>query len=83
MDRNAKLLLLKLNRKGHEVTLIKEHRYSKEYGNIYARYKLTFWRKELKTNKKTGQVKEKSVPDTHEFKNAIELLRYMVVRANE
>lgn len=83
VDRNAKLLLLKLNKKGHEVTLIKEQRYSKQFDNIYSRYKLTFWKKELKTNKKTGEVKEKMIPDTYNFQNGIELLKYMVVRANE
>ena len=83
MDRNIKLLLLKLNLQGHDVSLIKEQRYSREHGNLYARYKLTFWHKAIKRNKRTGVEKEVSVPDTYEFKGAIELVKYMVVRVNE
>jgi hypothetical protein len=83
VDRNTKLLLLKLNKQGKDVSLIKEQRYSKIYGSIYSRYKLTFWIKGTKTDKKTGEVKEISIPDTYEFSSGIELLKYMVVRANE
>lgn len=83
MDKKIKLLLLKLGRQGHDVSLIKDLRYSKEFGSIYTRYKLTFWRKVIKISKRTGQEKEVSVPDTHEFKTAVELLRYMVVMSNE
>jgi|GEM_PF-6457142 len=73
-DKKIKLLLLKLSKQGHEVTLIKEQRYSQTFDNIYARHKLTFW---------VLNEKGKKVPQTLEFKNAIELLKYMVVRANE
>jgi len=83
VDRNIKLLLLKLNMNGHDVSLIKEQRYSKQFNNIYSRYKLTFWLKGPKKNKKTGEEKIVSIPITHEFKNSIDLLKYMVVRANE
>lgn len=81
VSKNLKLLLLKLGMNGHDVSLTKEQRYSKEYGNIYSRYKLTFWHEGNKVSKKTG--KKISVPETYEFTNAIELLRYMVVKSNE
>jgi hypothetical protein len=83
LDKKIKLLLLKLNMQGHDVSLIKEQRYSKEFNSIYSRYKLTFWIKGMKKNKRTGEVKEANTPDTHEFNNQIELLKYMVVRVNE
>lgn len=83
VDRNIKLLLLKLGKQGHDVSLIKEQRYSKQFDNIYSRYKLTFWVDGKKLNKKTGEEEDKRVPITHEFSNSIELLKYMVVRANE
>lgn len=82
-DRNMKLLLMKLGRKGHDVTLTKEQRYSRQFDSVYSRYKLTFWIKGVKQNKRTGEVKPCNIPDTHEFDNAIELLKYLVVRANE
>lgn len=83
INRNIKLMLLKLGRQGHDVSFIQEQRYSSKYDRVYSRYKLTFWRKEKKPDNKTGEMKEKSVPDTYEFPNGIELLKYMVVRANE
>jgi hypothetical protein len=82
VERNIKLLLLKLNRKGQNVTLIKELRYSEINDNVYSRYKLTFWRKVKKMNTKTGKMKEVNIPDTHEFSNGIELLKFMVVKSN-
>lgn len=83
VDRNLKLLLMKLGKRGHDVSLTKEQRYSRKYDSIYSRYKLTFWVKGMKKNKRTGEEKECSIPLTHEFDNAIDLLRYMVVRSNE
>lgn len=74
VNKNLKLLLMKLNQQGHEVSLIKEQRYSQQFNSIYSRYKLTFW---IMGNK------GKKVPDTHEFTSAIELLKYMVVKSNE
>jgi hypothetical protein len=82
INRNIKLLLLKLNQQGENVTLIQEQRYSEQFNNIYSRYKLTFWRQEKKRNRK-GEEKIVNVPDTQEFTNSVELLKYMVVRANE
>ena len=82
-DRNIKLLLMKLNMSGQDVSLIKEQRYSKEFKIIYSRYKLTFWIPGKKLNKKTGLEEDKSIPLTHEFKSSIELLKFMVVKANE
>jgi hypothetical protein len=81
VDRNMKLLLMKLGKKGNDVTLTKEQRYSKEFGTVYSRYKLTFWIKEMKIKK--GKEKECNVPITHEFNSSIDLLKYMVVRSNE
>jgi len=83
IDKNVKLLLLKLNKQNHDVSLIKEQRYSRKFGSIYSRFKLTFWLKGTKIDKKTGEEKEISIPDTYEFTSGIELLKYMVVRANE
>ncbi|WP_068505728.1 hypothetical protein [Paenibacillus kribbensis] len=83
VSKNIKLLLLKLGQKGHDVSLIQEQRYSKEFKGVYSRYKLTFWIEGKKKNKKTGEEKECMVPDTYEFKSAIELLQFMVVMANE
>ncbi|MCM3131886.1 hypothetical protein M3629_03770 [Paenibacillus polysaccharolyticus] len=83
VNRNLKLLLLKLGMQGHDVSLIQEQRYSKEYRSVYSRYKLTFWKEGTKINKKTGEEKEVRIPDTYEFNSAIDLLKYMVVRANE
>ncbi|MGE5398097.1 MAG: hypothetical protein ACM3MK_11280 [Chitinophagales bacterium] len=82
VNRNIKLLLLKLNKQGHDVSLIQEQRYSETFDRIYSRYKLTFWKKGTKTNKK-GETKTVSIPDTYEFSKAIDLLKYMVVKANE
>jgi len=82
IDKKIKMLLLKLGKQGHDVSLIKDIRYSKEFGNLYNRYKLTFWHKEIKVNKRTGVEKLVSVPDTHDFKKAAELLQYMVVIVN-
>ncbi|WP_301627308.1 hypothetical protein [Paenibacillus apis] len=76
-------MLMKLGRKGHDVSLIQEQRYSRDYDSVYSRYKLTFWIEGEKKNKKTGEKKKCKVPDTYEFNSAIELLQYMVVRANE
>jgi len=81
MDRKIKLLLMKLNMQGHDVSLIKEQRYSKEFNGIYTRYKLTFWVKAITTTKNGAKIVSK--PDTYEFKQAAELLKYMVVRMNE
>lgn len=83
VSRNLKLLLMKLGRQGHDVSLIHEQRYSKEFDGTYSRYKLTFWIDGVRKNKKTGEMKKCKVPDTYEFNNAIELLQYMVVRSNE
>ncbi len=82
IDRNIKLLLLKLNMQGKETSLIKIHKYNKEFNSIGTYYKLTFWHKVMKRNRQ-GQLVEKNVPDTHEFSKGIELLKYMVVKANE
>ena len=82
IDKNVKLLLLKLNKQGKNVTLIKEQRYSEQFNNIYSRYKLTFWRQEIKKNRK-GVEKLVNIPDTYVFTSGVELLKYMVVRANE
>jgi hypothetical protein len=82
INRNLKLLLLKLNQQGNNVTLIQEQRYSEKFNNIYSRYKLTFWHQEKKRNRK-GEEKLVNVPDTREFTSGIELLKYMVVKANE
>lgn len=83
VDRNLKLLLIKLGKQGHDVSMTKEQRYSRQYNSVYSRYKLTFWIKGKKTNKRTGEEKECNIPVTHEFDNAIDLLRYMVVKSNE
>ncbi|NJJ38552.1 hypothetical protein [Paenibacillus apii] len=83
VDRNIKLLLYKLGRNGHDVSLIKDQRYNRQFDSVSTRYKLTFWLKGIKKNKKTGEEKECNIPDTHEFSNSADLLRYMVVRANE
>nr|WP_150959345.1 hypothetical protein [Aneurinibacillus sp. XH2] len=83
LERNLKLLLLKLGKQGHDVTLTKEQRYSRQYDSLYTRYKLTFWIKGKKKNKKTGEMKECNIPDTFEFNSAVDLLKYMVVKANE
>lgn len=83
VSRNLKLLLMKLGRQGHDVSLIQEQRYSRDYDSVYSRYKLTFWIDGVRKNKKTGEMKKCKVPDTYEFNNATDLLRYMVVVANE
>lgn len=82
VERNIKLLLLKLNKQGKDVSLMKYLKYNKEFGNISAYYKLTFWHKAMK-RKRDGTLKEVNVPETYEFSSGIELLKYMVVRANE
>lgn len=83
VNKNIKLLLIKLGRQGHDVSVLKEQRYSQKFGSVYSRYKLTFWIKGKKKDKRTGEEKECNIPDTHEFDNAIEMLKYMVVRSNE
>lgn len=83
VDRNVKLLLYKLGRNGHNVSLIKEQKYNREFDSVSSRYKLTFWHKGKKKNKRTGVEKEVNIPETYEFNRGEELLRYMVVRANE
>lgn len=83
VDRNLKMLLLKLGMQGHDISLIKEQRYSKQFNSVGSRYKLTFWIKAIKKNKRTGEEKECNVPETYEFSNSAELLKYMVVRVNE
>lgn len=83
IDRNIKLLLLKLGKQGHDVSMIKEQRYSRQFDSVYSRYKLTFWKKGKKRNKRTGEEKECMIPDTMEFDNSIDMLKYMVVKSNE
>lgn len=83
VDKTAKMLLYKLGRKGHRVSLIKEHSYNADFDSVSSRYKLTFWTKGKGKNKKTGEEKEVFIPTTFDFKRGDELLRYMVVRANE
>lgn len=83
VSRNLKLMLIKLGRQGHDVSLIQQQRYSRDYDSVYTRYKLTFWIEGQRKDKKTGEMKKCIVPDTYEFNNAIELLQYMVVVANE
>lgn len=83
VDKTAKMLLYKLGRQGHRVSLIKEHSYNQDFDSVSSRYKLTFWKRGKKTNKKTGEEKETFIPETHDFKRGDELLRYMAVRANE
>ncbi|EJW14299.1 hypothetical protein M5X00_31895 [Paenibacillus alvei] len=83
VSKNLKLMLMKLGRQGHDVSLIQEQRYSRDYDSVYTRYKLTFWIEGERKNKKTGEVKRCIMPDTCEFNSAIELLQYMVVIANE
>jgi hypothetical protein len=82
VDRNIKLLLLKLNKQGKETSLIKIHKYNKEFDSVGTYYKLTFWKKIMVRNRK-GELVEKNVPDTHEFTKGIDLLKYMVVKSNE
>lgn len=82
VERNIKLLLLKLNKQGIDTSLIKVQKYSKEFDNISAFYKLSFWRKVLRRNRQ-GELEEKNVPDTYEFGSGIELLKFMVVKSNE
>jgi hypothetical protein len=82
IDRNIKLLLLKLNKQGKETSLIKVHKYSAQFDCVTTHYKLTFWKKVRRRNRQ-GEIIEKNVPDTHEFSKGVELLKFMVVRANE
>lgn len=82
IDRNIKLLLLKLNKQGKETSLIKVHKYSEYFDSISTHYKLTFWKRVRKRNRQ-GEIVEKNVPDTHEFNKGVELLKFMVVKANE
>jgi hypothetical protein len=77
VSRNLKLLLMKLGRQGHDVSMIQEQRYSKQFDSVYSKYKLTFWKEGVRKGKKCR------IPETYEFSNAIECLRYMVVKANE
>lgn len=83
VNRNIKLLLLKLGKQGHDVSVIQEQKYSRQFDRTYSRYKLTFWIKGKKKDKKTGKEKECNIPDTYEFSNAIDMLKYMVVKSNE
>lgn len=83
VSKNIKLLLMKLGRQGHDVSLIQEQRYSKKSDMVYSRYKLTFWIPGVRKDKKTGEMKQCIVPDTYEFSSAVELLQYMVVISNE
>ena len=83
VERNIKLLLLKLNRQRNNVTLIKEMKYSDMFGSVYSKYKLTFWEQVSKMNMKTGRKKIINVPDTYEFTNGVDLLKFMVVKVNE
>ena len=80
-DKAIKMLLLKLNRQGKETSLIRINKYSAQFQSITAYYKLTFWKK-IKIPTEHGE-QERNVPETHEFKNAHDLIRYMVVRSNE
>lgn len=82
-DKKVKLMLIKLNKQGHDVSLIKEHRYSRETGNIYTKYKLTFWYQDIKINKRTKEEKLVWIPNTIEFNSVIDLLMYMVSKAGE
>jgi hypothetical protein len=82
VERNIKLLLLKLGRQGNDVSLIKIHKYSQTYDRVSTFYRLSFWRKVSKM-KRDGSIKEVNIPDTHEFQNGIELLKYLVVKSNE
>lgn len=83
VDKTAKMLLYKLGRQGHRVSLIKEHSYNQDFDSVSSRYKLTFWHKGKKKSKKTGEEKEVNIPETHDFKRGDELLRFMVVKSNE
>ncbi|MHA7967702.1 hypothetical protein ACX93W_26670 [Paenibacillus sp. CAU 1782] len=83
MERNIKLLLMKLGRQGHDVSLSKEQRYSQQFDSVYSRYKLTFWIEGEKLNKKTGEKKKKKIPLTDEFSSAADLLKHMVVKSRE
>lgn len=83
MERNIKLLLMKLGRQGHDVSLSKEQRYSREFDSVYSRYKLTFWVEGEKKNKRTGDMQKKKIPLTEEFSSAADLLKHMVVRSRE
>jgi hypothetical protein len=82
IDRNIKLLLLKLNKQGKETSLIKVHKYSEHFNSISTHYKLTFWRKVMRQNR-AGELEEKNIPDTYEFSSGVDLLKFMVVKANE
>ena len=84
VNKIIKLLLLKINRKGIDCTLITEQRYSKNFESIYSKYKLTFWNVmpdidkktgKQKIDKDTGEPKTKNIANTIEFKNSIELLK--------
>jgi hypothetical protein len=81
-ESKIKLFLMKLTKQGYDVSLIKLMRYSKEYNRVYSIYKLSFWH-QVEKKKKNGEVKIINVPDTFEFTNAIELIKYMVVKSNE
>ena len=82
VERTIKLLLLKLNKQGKDVSLIKSLKYSETYDTITTYYKLTFWQKAFK-RQRNGTLKEVNVPDTHEFTSGVELLKFMVVKSNE
>lgn len=83
VDKTARMLLHKIGRNGHQVSLIKEQSYNADFDSVSSRYKLTFWHKGKKKNKRTGEEKEVNIPETFEFKRGDELLRFMVVKSNE
>lgn len=83
VEKNIKLLLLKINRMGIEATILKETKYSKINHNVYSRYKFTVWEKFPKKYNDEGEVIEViNKPNTTKFNSSIELLKHMVVVAN-